>query len=103
MEVKGGGGGLRGAQATPLADERNWSISRFQLTRANPSSGDVFLEPKMPKEIGFFSQIFCPKIEFVQFLDTILKHLRKCARIVYRSYGTSTAAAPRARRARADD
>ena len=89
---------MRGAQATPLADERNWSISRFQLTRANPSSGDVFLEPKMPKEIENFSRNFRPKIENLQFLDTILRHFRKCARIVYASHDASTPAA-RARRA----
>ena len=101
MELKGGGGGLRGAQATPLTDERNPSISALQLMCANCLIGYVVSDAKMPNTIEKKSRIFGPKIENLQFLDHANKVIRKCDRIVYCLNHRNTHRGARAARARA--
>ena len=75
-----GEGGLRGAQATPLTDERNPTISRLQLTAAHCLIGYVVSDAKTLNAIENFSRIFGPKIENLQFLDHANKGIRKCNR-----------------------
>ena len=98
MELKGGGG-LRGAQATPLTDERNPTISRLQLTAANCLIGYVVLDAKMPNAIEKNSQIFGPKIENLQFLAHANKRITKCDRKVYCLNHRNTRCGARARAA----
>ena len=92
---------MRGAQATPLTDERNPSISALQLTAANCLIGYVVSDAKTLNTIEKKSRIFGPKIENLQFLDHANKVIRKCDRIVYCLNHRNTDRGARAARARA--